>query len=287
MSESICPLEVRQKIVPDNQVHLTGNASAGQFSQLLLTLGNGKAPTDPATGLIKFPPNFGHIVDSLKELQAKVFPNIQRQLQNQSWLCERAILAPKNKSVDYINADILNQLPGVAKSYQSIDAVTDPNQAVFYPTEFLNSLEPPGLPPHNLLLKIGAPILLLRNLDPPRLCNGTRLCVKQLFPHVIEATILTGCAKGEDVFILRIPLIPTDLAFDFKRVQFPVRLAFAMTINKAHGQTLKVAGINLEKPCFSHGQLYVACSRVGSPQNLFIFAPEGKTKNIVYQKALF
>ncbi|XP_064117691.1 ATP-dependent DNA helicase PIF6-like [Macrobrachium nipponense] len=72
----------------------------------------------------------------------------------------------------------------------------------------------------------------------------------------------------------------------FKRLQFPVRLAFAMTINKAQGQSLRVAGINLEQPCFSHRQLYVACSRVGSPEHLFILSLEGKTKNIVYQKAL-
>ncbi|XP_064106747.1 ATP-dependent DNA helicase pif1-like [Macrobrachium nipponense] len=73
----------------------------------------------------------------------------------------------------------------------------------------------------------------------------------------------------------------------FKRLQFPARLAFAMTINEAQGQSLRVAGINLEQPCFSHGQLYVACSRVGSPERLFIFSSEGKTKNIVvYQKAL-
>jgi hypothetical protein len=61
-------------------------------------------------------------------------------------------------------------------------------------------------------------------------------------PHVIEATILTGCAKGEDVFIPRIPLIPTDMPFEFKRLQFQVRLAFAMAINKAQGQSLKVLG---------------------------------------------
>ena len=113
--------------------------------------------------------------------------------------------------------------------------------------------------------------MLLRNLRPPTLCNGTRLVVKKLLPNVIMATVLSGSAKGEEVMIPRIPLIssPSDLAFSFKRLQFPVRLCFAMSINKSQGQTLKVAGLQLQEPCFSHGQLYVACSRVGSSNNLF------------------
>ena len=78
----------------------------------------------------------------------------------------------------------------------------------------------------------------LRNMYPPRLCNGTRLAVKKLMPHVIEATILTGCGQG-DVFIPCIPVIPTDMPFDFRRLQFPITLSFAMTINKSQGQTLK------------------------------------------------
>ncbi len=105
-------------------------------------------------------------------------------------------------------------------------------------------------------------------------------------PHVIEATILTGCAKGEDVFIPRIPMIPTDMPFEFKRLQFPVRLAFAMSINKAQVKSLMFVSINLEAPCFSHDQLYVACSRVGAGKNLYVFASDGKTRNIVYQTAL-
>ncbi|UYV71174.1 hypothetical protein LAZ67_8002034 [Cordylochernes scorpioides] len=87
---------------------------------------------------------------------------------------------------------------------------------------------------------------------------------RQILPIIPrEATILTGCFQNEEVFIPRIPLIHDDKhsPLHFKRLQFPIRVSFAMSINKAQGQSLKIAGIDLEQPCFSHGQLYVACSR--------------------------
>src|ERR1700759_4302763 len=99
--------------------------------------------------------------------------------------------------------------------------------------------------------------MLLRNLDPPQLCNGSRLVVTTLSTHAIGATILTGAYEGEHVLIPKIPLIPTDLPFSFRRLQFPVRLAFAFTINKAQGQSLEVTGLDLTDDCFTHGQLYV------------------------------
>ena len=104
--------------------------------------------------------------------------------------------------------------------------------------------------------------------------------------NVIEATILTGPFEGEAVLIPCIPMIPTDLPFQFKRLQFPIRLAFAITINKAQGQSLEKCGIGVNTDCFSHGQLYVACSRVGKPDNLFICTDNGKAINVVYSQVL-
>ncbi|KAL8621835.1 hypothetical protein ACOMHN_046039 [Nucella lapillus] len=112
------------------------------------------------------------------------------------------------------------------------------------------------------------------------------MVVKHMHPHVVEATIMKGKHKGEDVFIPRIPLIPSDVPLSFKRLQLPLKLSFAMSINKSQGQSLKAVGIHLQAPCFSHGQLYVAASRVGSPRILYMLTPGGKAKNVVYPRAL-
>lgn len=68
-----------------------------------------------------------------------------------------------------------------------------------------------------LILRVSYPITLLGNLKPPKQCNETRLKVKVLYRNIAEATILTGCAPKETVFVPRIPLIPNDLLFEFKR----------------------------------------------------------------------
>jgi hypothetical protein len=128
--------------------------------------------------------------------------------------------------------------------------------------------------------------MLLRNIDPPKLCNGTRLIIKQMNNNVIEATILTGQTNGQQAFLPVIPLIPSDCPISFKRLQFPLRPCFAMTINKAQGQSLKVVGLNLEPPCFSHGQFYVGCSRVRSTYNFFIHSSGAGNRNIVYPVVL-
>ena len=143
--------------------------------------------------------------------------------------CQRAILTPKNDQVNETNLKLLRLQAGLPQSFKSIDTIPDPDKVTNYPTEFLNSLEPPGMPPHNLVLKVHAPIMLVRNLDPPKLCNGTRLIVKKMMPHILVATVMTGKAIRQEVFIPHIPLIPSDMLFQFRQLQFPVKLSYAMT----------------------------------------------------------
>jgi ATP-dependent DNA helicase PIF1 len=86
-------------------------------------------------------------------------------------------------------------LPGVATEYKSIDTAVDADEVVTFSPEFLNSLDSAGLPPHRLLLNVASPIILLRNLDPPKFCNGTSQRVKKMLGNVIDGTILTGTAS--------------------------------------------------------------------------------------------
>lgn len=134
---------------------------------------------------------FWKLFNSVQVLAEKVFPNIQQNHRNYEWLYERAILASKNGCVNKINEQIQNLLPEESKYFKSFDTVTDTVQTVLYPTEFLNSLDIPGVLPHNLTLKVGTPVMLLRNLDTPKLCNGTRLCTKKMYNYIVESTILT------------------------------------------------------------------------------------------------
>ena len=123
--------------------------------------------------------------------------------------------------------------------FLSVDSMEE-HQGGAVHVEYLNTLLPSGLPPHCLTLKIGAPIMLLRNISNKRgLANGTRLIVRGIHSRVIDAEIATGNREdiGQRVFIPRWYLIPSDgrLPFEFSRRQVPIRPTFAMTINKLQG----------------------------------------------------
>jgi ATP-dependent DNA helicase PIF1 len=125
---------------------------------------------------VTMPPRKRKAMSSVAELIDAVYPAVFQNYHNLNWLRERVILAAKNEDVHEIMNQILTMLPGVVTEYKSIDTIVDADEVVNFPLEFLNSLDPAGLPPHRLLLKVGSPIISLRNLDPPKLCNGTRCC---------------------------------------------------------------------------------------------------------------
>lgn len=133
-------------------------------------------------------------------------------------------------------------LPGNPVIYHSFDTVTPVSSdagelELLYPKN-LNNLDIKGVLPHKLILKVGTPVMLIRNINLlSGLCNGTRMIITQCLAKIIKARIITGTKIGNKVFIPRIQLIYKDktLPFIFKRKQFPLKVCYAMTINKNQG----------------------------------------------------
>ena len=147
---------------------------------------------------------------------------------------DAVILATLNTTINSINNRIIDAAPGTPTFYYSIDHAISDNEKQNYPPEFLNTIEMGCLPPHQLKLKIGTPIVIIRNIQHPVMVNGTRATVSALLPNVIEARK----HDGTTILIPRITIIPSDSnnTISFKRKQFPVKPCYAMTINRSQGQ---------------------------------------------------
>ena len=212
-----------------------------------------------------------------------------------SQLADCAILAPRNKDVEELNRAVLDRLAGDVVVLPSADEIVggagdhQPNP------EFLHSQHPSGMAAHELALKVGAVVMLTHNLCQPRgLCNGSRLVVRSIGTYRLVCQLVgVDGQPGRVVALSRIRMYSskTDYAFEWTRTQFPVRLAFAMTINKSQGQSMERVAVYLPRSCFAHGQLYVAFSRVRHPSGLrFVLMPNDAghfvTKNVVLPAAL-
>ena len=234
--------------------------------------------------------------------EANYTENVQRLMEAYDG---RAILSPKNVYTTELNDMCLNKLPGEVTSYDSntrfflqtnhhLHTATERQAEDALKKRFISSM-----PPHRLRIKVGSVVMCLRNkMLPLGVANGTRLLVLVCRPNLLQCMILSkGPNQGNTVYIHKMDIEGDDFHNrKIVRYQFPVRLCFAMTINKAQGQTLERYGVYLPETVFSHGQLYVALSRAGTPDSvtLFIshderhFGQDGKTytKNIVRREVL-
>jgi len=208
-----------------NPASHTNHHDLKQFSDWLLDIGDGKLgePNDeydkitiPDEFLIK---DFNDPIQSIVEA---TYPDLLQNYSNGDFLQKKIVLASTKDVVDSINDYVLALIPTEEKEYCSVDKsdeLLNPAFGILTP-EFLNSLKTSGIPNHKLKIKVGTPIILLRNLDQADgLCNGTRLIVTRLGSNMVEAKIITGPNIGHRTYIPRMNMSPSDSPWSFKLIR--------------------------------------------------------------------
>ena len=233
--------------------------------------------TCPDTDVIEIPHDMFR--ESKEEVIEEIFEDFEANIGISEYFQSRVLLAATNQIINEVNNEMVDRMPGDLHCFTSVDTVDDLDDATMFPTEYLNTLSLSGLPEHELNLKVDTVVILLRNMDiKGGHCNGTRYLVKHIgqFRLVLHKLKAQDDDKNKVLILPRIPMRYGGKQFQFglTRLQFPLKVAFALTINRAQGQSAAKCGILLPKSVWTHGQIYVSFSRCGNPNNICIWAEQ-------------
>nr|XP_043611707.1 uncharacterized protein LOC122583355 [Erigeron canadensis] len=207
------------------------------FGKWILDIGEGKlGGRNDGETMIEIPQDIllGDEGDAIASISSCIYPDLDEHLDDPGYFQDRAVLVPTNEEADSINNHLLSLIDGEEKVYYSSDSICptdecDAFERSLYTSDILNAVKLSGVPNHILTLKVGVPVMLLRNIDQANgLCNGTRLQIRKLGEHVMEAKVITGSRSGDIVHIPRMKLIPSDrkIPFRLQRRKFPIVVCF-------------------------------------------------------------
>jgi len=239
-----------------------------EFSQFLADVGDGKID------VIDVPES--SITDDIEDLIHSVYGhNITDASNNRNM-----ILAYTLDQCAIINDRVFDKIGGETAFSVAVDDLGECRTPDDYPVEYIQSLHITGAPPASLALKIGARYMIMRNCNPPAICNGVLAELISHTRYLCKMRLLTGPGQSRIVFLprcsFRISFEQSGLPFNFSRRQFPLTPAYCVTVHKSQGQTLSKIGIVVETDAFAHGQVYVALSRVGSWSSISFYSPKGE-----------
>ena len=287
-------------IWPDFAIHRLitpiRNAKDPAFSAFVDAIGDGGGPEISFQGL--------QHARSRVDLIQFIFPH--DVIGNPALCLRRCILAPTNSQVDTYNSVILNLLPSDSRLFCAADSLEEhvdasdnlENGALPTPDavlDYVSKVRPNGMPDHTLLIKLGGVYRLLRNFSVDRgLVKNTRVVVtgigrKLVTVHLINPIESRSFSDHEDILLPRITFKETlPSGHTLLRKQFPLAPAYASTFHSCQGLTLDCVGIDLTRPVFTHGQLYMALSRVRHRDNMMVLLPDGQetTTNVTYHDIL-
>jgi len=263
-----------------NFLHFSTNwraASNPIFTAFLEDVGNGRI----------------NYVDVPAESKVTSYPEIIREVYGVNCAddSDRQILALTLETCAVVNQMCYDMLPGASTDFPAADTFVDCNNPDDFPHDYVESLDMKGAPPWLLRFKIGAKYMCIRNLNAQRgVVNGTMLRLISHGRHIAQFLILTGKSAGScEIFsktMFTITPEASGLPFTILRRQFPVMPAYCLSVHKAQGQSLKKVGLIFESDPFTHGQLYVALSRVAGWHCIAAFHKNDNIKNIVLRHLL-
>jgi len=284
----IYTLEINERMKNPNDI---------MYLEYVLSIGNNKCP-----GIVVGDEYYVKMLEEtsipgndIKQL-AKFIYNDKNNETTFDYYKKRAILCPSNECVkkvnDYIFQMNTNESTTFFSTNKSIESGIDDN--VFIRDYNLESIESVGLANHKLELKLDCVVMILHNINTNiGLCNGARALVVGIYPEMVIIQLLGGKFAGTCHCIIPLELTTknSNLPFTLQRRQFPLTLAYAMTIHKSQGQSIERLGIWIYYQLDSHGQLYVALSRATDASQVRLILPPYEkpnlwVKNVVYDEVL-